>query len=328
MRLTVPGNLLLLGEYAVTEEGGLGLALAVDKRVSAEVQPADALSVEGRWGEEAVLWTAESPQGSPLINGIVETWREQLYARGLCPLDAEAPKLCGRRDPAGRVVVDSSPFFEGGRKSGFGSSAAVTVALTCALLHLSGFSGPQLLECAARISLLAHRRVQGGRGSGYDVYASLYGGFGCLVGGARPSWQAVRLPWLPPMYLFAGSAGVSTTDSLRRYERWKASDPAWWRSFLQQSNRAVRRFLQADNWPCARAAFTDAKELGLQLGQRIGVSAAVEAPAALPPQLYKALGAGDELGIYVAETPLEARSPGRCGLESVVPSREGVRWYL
>ena len=327
MRLTVPGNLLLLGEYAVTEEGGLGLALAVDKRVTAEIQTSTALIVEGRWAEEAVLWSAEKPEASPLINGIVATWREQLYSQGLCLLEAEAPKLCSRRDPAARIVVDSSQFFSGGRKSGFGSSAAVTVALTCALLHLSGFSGPQLLKCAARLALIAHRRVQGGRGSGYDVYASLYGGFGCLVGGAKPSWQAVQLPWLPPLYLFAGSAGVSTPNSLQNYERWKAGDPAWWRSFLQQSNQAVRRFLKADNWPAARPAFSASKELGMQLGEKIGVSAAIEPPIPLNPELYKAIGAGNELGIYLDETPPEAGSRDQPGLEAVVPSPEGVRWY-
>ena len=327
MRLTVPGNLLLLGEYAVTEEEGLGLALAVDKRVDAEIRPSPVLIVEGRWAEQTVLWSAESPGGSPLINGIVETWREQLYSQGLCLLEADTPKLCGRRDPAARIVVDSSAFFTGGRKSGFGSSAAVTVALTCALLHLSGFSGPQLLKCAARLALMAHRRIQGGRGSGYDVYASLYGGFGCLVGGAQPSWQAVQLPWLPPLYLFAGSAGVSTPNSLQHYERWKASNPTRWRGFLQRSNQAVRRFLKADSWSGARAAFSAAKELGVELGENIGVPATIESPAALSPQLYKAIGAGNELGIYVAETPPQRPSRERSGLEAVAVSPEGVRWH-
>jgi phosphomevalonate kinase len=342
MRLTVPGNLLLLGEYAVTEEGGLGLALAVDRRVVVDVQPCPRLVVEGRWGEEAVQWTVETPEGSPLINGIVETWREQLHARGPCLPEEETPKPSGRLDPAARIVVDSSAFFAGGRKSGFGSSAAVTVALTCTLLHLSGFSGSKLLQCAARLALLAHRRVQGGRGSGYDVYASLYGGFGCLVGGAEPSWQAVQLSWLPPLYLFAGPAGVSTPISLQHYERWKSRDPAGWRSFLERSNRMVRSFFQAENWRQARAAFTTSKELGLQLGERIGVPAAIEAPVPLSPNLYKALGAGNELGIYVAETPLEARPPearapeappealppAQPALEAVIPSPEGVQWHF
>jgi phosphomevalonate kinase len=343
MRLTVPGNLLLLGEYAVTEEGGLGLALAVDRRVIVDVQPCPNLVVEGRWGEEEVQWTSETPESSPLINGIVETWREQLHARGFCLPEEEGPKRSARLDPAARIVVDSSAFFTDRRKGGFGSSAAVTVALTCTLLHLSGFSGSKLLQCAARLALLAHRCVQGGRGSGYDVYASLYGGFGCLVGGTEPSWQAVQLPWLPPLYLFAGPARVSTPISLQHYERWKGCDPAGWRSFLERSNQAVRRFLQAGNWRQARAAFTASKELGLQLGERIGVSAAIQTPVPLSPDLCKALGAGNELGIYVAETPpeagqpearsqaqpaLEARPQAQPALEAVVPSLEGVQWYF
>jgi phosphomevalonate kinase len=291
-----------------------------------EVQPSPALIVEGRWGEEVVHWTAESAEASPLISAIVGIWREQLYVCGVCVPGERTPAIGDSREPAARISVDSSAFFAGGRKSGFGSSAAVTVALTCALLHLSGFSGLQLLQCAARLALLAHRRVQGGRGSGYDVYASLYGGFGCLVGGAEPSWQAVQLPWLPPLYIFRGPESVSTPNSLQHYERWKAGDPAGGRSFLDQSNQAVRRFLQAENWPRARPAFTAAKQLGLRLGEQIGVSAAIGAPLFLDPQLYKALGAGDELGIYLAEVPPEAQ-PDEPVLQAVTLAPEGVQWH-
>jgi phosphomevalonate kinase len=321
-RLSVPGNLLLLGEYAVTEEGGLGLAMAVDRRVVVDTEPAPTLIVEGRWGGEAVRWSGDSDNSSPLIAAVVETWREQLYTRGICIPAGQAPEAGESREPSARILVDSSAFFTGGRKSGFGSSAAVTVALTCALLSLSGFAGTQLLRCAARLALLAHRRSQGGRGSGYDVYASLYGGIGCLSGGAEPSWQALELPWLPPLYVFRGPASVSTPNSLEHYERWKSCDPSAWSSFLEQSNRAVRRFLQADSWSQARRAFIDSKQLGLGLGERIGVSAAIEAPDSLNPQLFKALGAGNELGIYLSETP--AVEPA---LEAVAPAREGVRWH-
>ena len=321
-RLSVPGNLLLLGEYAVTEEGGLGLALAVDRRVIVEVEPAPTLIVEGRWGGETVQWTRDSAALSPLIAAVVETWREQLYSRGICGPAEQAPEVGGSREPAARIVVDSSAFFTGGRKSGFGSSAAVTVALTCALLSLSGFSGARLLQCAARLALLAHRRAQGGRGSGYDVHASLYGGFGCLAGGSEPSWQAVELPWLPPLHIIRGPASVSTPNSLEHYERWRSCDPSAWSSFLEESNCAVRRFLQADSWSQARPAFKVSKALGLRLGERIGVSAAIEAPDSLAPDLLKALGAGNELGIYLAETPVDAAA-----LEAVAPAREGVRWH-
>jgi phosphomevalonate kinase len=322
MRLTVPGNLLLLGEYAVTEEGGLGLALAVDRRVVVGVQPSSTLTVEGRWAGQTVHWSDEAPESSPLIRAVVEVWREQLYARSGSSSEKENPELRDIRESAARISVDSSAFFASGRKRGFGSSAAVTTALTCALLYLSGLSGSRLIQHAARLALLAHRRVQSGRGSGYDVYASLFGGFGCVVGGAEPTWQAVRLPWLPSLCIFSGPASVSTPGSIRNYERWKADDPAGWRNFLEQSNRFVRRFLKAKSWSRAREAFTASKELGLRLGERIGVPADIEAPSSLDPELYKAIGAGNELGIYLAETP-----PEEPALEAVVLSLEGLRWH-
>jgi phosphomevalonate kinase len=322
MRLTVPGNLLLLGEYAVTEEGGLGLALAVERRVVVALEPASSLVVEGSWGGGELRWTRKSAEQSPLISAVVETWQEFLSARDDSRRAAELPTAEVSKMPtAARISVDSSALFSGGRKGGFGSSAAVTVALTCALLHLSGFRGEELTRLAAGIALPAHRRAQGGRGSGYDVWASLKGGFGCLTGGREPRWQAVELPWLPPLYLFRGRESVSTPNSLMHYERWKRSNPEQWRSFFNESNRSVRAFLQADGWPQARRSFAALKNLGLRLGEQIGVPAEIEAPPSLAPELYKALGAGNELGICLAET-----QPQESSLESVSVALEGVKW--
>jgi phosphomevalonate kinase len=316
MRLTAPGNLLLLGEYAVTEQGGLGVALAVDRRVVMNTEPAPELMVEGRWGGRALRWTRDSADQSPLISAIVEAWQEQ------CSMRADDRAARGYNLPEARILIDSSALFSGGRKSGFGSSAAVTVALTCTLLHLSGLRGGELTRLASRIALTAHRRAQGGRGSGYDIFASLYGGFGCLVGGRQPSWQFLRLPWLPPLYLFRGRSSVSTPDSLKHYERWKSSDPLAGRRFLGESNEGVRAFLEADGWPQALPAFKSMKRLGIWLGRQIGVSAEIEVPPSLEPELCKALGAGNEVGMCLGKAPASESA-----LEPVAVAPEGVRWY-
>ena len=292
------------------------MALAVERRVSVQVEPADTLEVEGSWGSERLRWTRSRPEGSTLITAIVDTWQEHCRATGPRDSDGDAPEAV-----KAHILLDSSAFFSGTRKSGFGSSAAVTVALSCALLSLSGFEGVALNKAVADISIAAHRRAQGGRGSGYDVYASLYGGFGCLTGGAKPQWRSVRLPWLPPLYLFRGPSSVSTPGSLGFYERWKAAGPAAFRRFLEQSNRNVNEFVKAPTWPHARPAFEQAKRLGLQLGETIGVPAAIDAPGCLDPGLYKALGAGNELGIYVAEK--QTTEPE---MELVEVAAEGVRW--
>src|SRR5690606_11456641 len=77
-------------------------------------------------------------------------------------------------DPGGslEIVLDTRGFFDPatGVKLGFGSSAALAVALAAAL---AGESVPQRVQEAA---LLAHRDFQGGHGSGVDVATSAHGG--------------------------------------------------------------------------------------------------------------------------------------------------------
>jgi phosphomevalonate kinase len=70
------------------------------------------------------------------------------------------------------IVLDSSGFSESGAgKIGIGSSAALTVALTAAFDCLAGES-----RDIRNIAMAAHRRLQGGAGSGADIACSLAGG--------------------------------------------------------------------------------------------------------------------------------------------------------
>ncbi len=325
MRLSVPGNLLLFGEYAVTEPGGLGLALAVERRVILDSEPAQGLSIEGSWGGDTVLWREEDGGRSPLISAVVESCRR--YLAGACR--SKTPR---KHTPlSGCLRIDSSAFFrEGVRKAGLGSSAAVAVALTWALLCQSGVEAGELRRCTARVALQAHRQAQGGRGSGYDVFASLYGGMGCLAGGPDPAWEAVSLPWLPELYLFEGHSSVSTLSALRLYERWKSSHPGQARSFLERSNTGLRGFISAASLEAGLSRFQDLKELGIWLGDRIGMSAAVVPPPPLEAERCKALGAGNELGVYLAG-PASKGVPAAVGagtLEPAVMAARGIEWPI
>ena len=53
--LTVPGNLLLAGEYAVLVEGGLGLACAVALRVRVTWERSDTLTIRARFEDQSIL---------------------------------------------------------------------------------------------------------------------------------------------------------------------------------------------------------------------------------------------------------------------------------
>ena len=219
VRLTVPGNILLLGEYAVLEEGGLGLAMAVDIRVRVEASPAESLLIEALWSGSTLSWTPGRPGESLLIDAVVDAVTWWL-----------------RRECGARIRVDSTDFFStDGRKSGLGSSAAVSVALVCGLLHAAGaLSAARGLE-ARMLAMRAHRRAQGGRGSGYDIVTSFHGGTGLFRGGADPGWDPCALSGDPRVLIFAGPAPVSTADAVSCYGRWKERNPGAARDYLQES---------------------------------------------------------------------------------------------
>lgn len=296
--LSVPGNLLLVGEFAVLEPGGIGFAVAPDIRTTATVEPFDKLEVEGRFGGKIVRWSPESPETHPLFS--------EIYTR--CDSLAAFRSLSSY--PA-RITIDSSPFYsKEGKKLGFGSSAAASTALAAALLGLLGFTRDRIEEESLRIALSSHRAVQNGAGSGYDIFTSVHGAAGIFTGGDVPSWEAVHLPWLPDIYLFAGTGPVSTGNAALRYKEWKKRNPEGAEQFKEESNRSVLSFLGAASWKEAKPHFLRSREIGLELGENIGVSASIAPPTGTfgaglsditPDVPYKAIGAGNELGVLLAE---------------------------
>lgn len=319
-RLTVPGNLLLAGEYAVLEQGGLGWALAVEPRLTVTVQPADDWQITGIWPGGQETWTAsQDPQGAGLAGRLFSQLFDQFQRTG------------GRRLPPARITADSSAFFDpAGRKTGLGSSAALTVGLAAALAGIEGRRGWDSIHQDA---VQAHRAVQGGRGSGYDVTVSLFGGLGLFRGGTNPGWEPDRLEKLPVLALFAGSAEVRTVSAIASYESWKTENPEEAADYLAASNASVRKLTAAGTWGELFPLWKACRNLGLNLGERIGVSANLDTEKALGDLadregpdgfLFKALGAGNETGLAAGE-PKAFPQPLPSALKRLVPSPEGVR---
>jgi phosphomevalonate kinase len=294
--LSVPGNLLLLGEYAVLESGGLGVAVAVDRRVEVSIESADTLWISGVLKNRTLEWKPGGSEDNPLFSSIVEECRSWLKSRDIDEMRGA------------RIRIDSSAFFDaGGRKSGFGSSAAVAVALTASLLSIHGSSpGAETDSSIMNLALRAHRRAQGGRGSGYDIATSTYGNCGLFTGGQNPSWEPLTLPWLPNLYLFEGRQSVSTPNSVGKYERWKRENPEEAASFLADSNHCVTGFVRAESWEEALPHFLFCRDLGLRLGRQIGVSAEIDPPLTVEKEWHKALGAGNELGLLATPKLLKS----------------------
>jgi len=311
--VTVPANILLLGEYAVLDEGGLGVAAASQPRIVATLRDSRRLSIDGKWGDGRAHWPGEERSSllACAVRAAAETLELSFERLSALPLEIE---------------VDSSPFYDPtGGKQGLGSSAATAVAVCHSIL--SFHSGAPELDTTFSTSLSAHRAFQGGRGSGYDVAASVFGGIGCFRGGACPSFTPVVLPWLPPMWLFRGRAAIRTPDSVGRYNEWKAAHPRDARHFLEESNRCVEGFLSAEDWEEASQWAEAGGELGLTLGKAIGVPAMVEPPAMLGEGIAKAVGAGNELGILFSDFPRDDRAEpgsGSATCTRLEVEREGV----
>jgi phosphomevalonate kinase len=303
VRLSVPGNILLLGEYAVLEEGGLGLSVAVDRRVRLSVQPAAGLTVRGSWPGGSFLWSRGDPGGSALVSSVVAA--------------VDAARTGGPVDGV-HIEIDSSELFDSsGRKTGLGSSAATAAGLTAALLAPPGGHAG---DAGAYVALRAHREAQGGRGSGYDVMCSWHGGAGTFSGGTVPSWTPAAMPASFRIVLFPGPGPVLTPDAVRLYAAWKQANPHAARQFLEESNRLVRSFVAASVHD-APACWAACRQLGIELGDAIGVSARLAVPRELdPPGWCKAIGAGNELGACLL--PEGTESP----FAALDIASEGVRW--
>lgn len=310
--LTLPGNLLLMGEYAIVEESGVGIAFAADGRLTITVTPGELWEIEGLWPGGGERWRPGEPSTS-LISQVFAAVLEELLPR--------------RPSPA-RISIDSSAFFDGeGRKLGLGSSAAAAAGLTAALFLLAGRPAPasagedsdhpavtpaDLAADCALCAVRAHRRAQGGRGSGYDVLASLFGGWGLFRGGLDPSWSPLRPQGLPSFWLFQGPAPVRTTQAVAAYKQWKEAEPFAFQDFFDRSQAFCDSWRKAPNWDRGLPYLRQARLAGQELGDRIGVTAMIPAeiverlPSG-PGWFWKPLGAGNELGLLCGPAaPLSA----------------------
>lgn len=251
-----PGKLVLAGEYAVLE-GSPGLAVAVGIRARATIEPIPSgsrLLVPGeRDGEFPFRWLAGAPprweEERPGDYALpVETLAAALADGGLWPRHAELPPC--------RITLDTRAFREGdahGRavKLGLGSSAAVLVALAGALAgHARLPEGT--LERLLAPCLAAHRRMQGGRGSGIDVAAALRGGVVAVTFEGPGAVPAVEpLHWPAGLHVLPVWSGLpaSTGTMLAALASWRDRRPTEHTAHMERLGATVARLL-----PCWRAA--------------------------------------------------------------------------
>ncbi len=286
MRVSVPANIIVIGEYAVVEEGGLGITMAVDRRVYAAAEPAGSCIIEGKLGGRFLNWKEGEP-GNPLLDAAYDT------ARRLCLKFGFDQSILRKK-----ISIDSRRLFSPeGRKRGFGSSAAAVLSVLALLLGDSGLSADELRELLMQEAVKTHRRAQGGRGSGYDICTSLQGGIGLFTGGALPRRRILRHAALQKLRfsLASGKTEISSSTAVLRYEEWKKKHYEKALRFVSKSGMLVRRLAETGDPAVCIDILKEAADLGESLGRQIGVDAAPPVREPISGTCaVKCVGAGNE----------------------------------
>ena len=307
---SAPGKLLLAGEYAVLD-GAPAICMAVNRRavVTVEVGGRDIESdlhivrapsyaqVPGRFRERggSLEWTAG---GQPYA----------LFERVWLTAMPSTDEMLD-------IVLDTRTFRDdlGGRKFGLGSSAALTTALATALCAMGA-----VVRDVAKVSSRAHRRFQGGVGSGADIACSLAGG---IIEYRMGELSSTKLEWPSGLHSAVLWSGVSA-DTGARVMRMQRQDERSSKLALTRAAESAaiawRGSVVADildefrKYVSALMAFSDAHDLGVfdaghaalvDLADRFGV-------------VYKPCGAGGgDVGIVLGSEEPKVASFVACAID-------------
>jgi phosphomevalonate kinase len=334
---SAPGKLVLTGEYAVLE-GAPALVRAVDRRaqVRLEALPDQAIVIDAP--ELDVLGATARLDAS----GRLVLHDAGLAAGGQLALFGSVVESVAALGPLSgfHAWLDTRSFFSPEspqRKLGLGSSAAIGVALGGALHVLAGLESP-----SAESLIAAHRRAQGGFGSGLDIAASLAGGLISYVW-REGQPQVTPAGWPPGLEFCCVWSGrsASTGVFLRGLADWRARAPARYAAVMGDLAGCAQVAVSAlrEHRTDALIEAIDAYAAGLaRLGAASGLDImsaehrALRAVAADCGVAYKPCGAGGgDVGLAVAADAVRMaafrRGVLRAGLRilDLQPALQGLR---
>ncbi|MGD9489354.1 MAG: mevalonate kinase [Calditrichaceae bacterium] len=183
LETTAPGKMILLGEYAVLE-GAPSLVCAVDRYAVIRTQKRE----DNRFCVDSSSIHVSPVDFDVTASGLIcfdsntdSISRKKLnFFKVTFEFAWQYFKSLGIRIPPSHFSMNTNLFYSPdlSKKYGFGSSAAMTVALFSGLFRLAGLSVEKGDDRARlfRLALGAHRKAQGNLGSGIDIAASTYGG--------------------------------------------------------------------------------------------------------------------------------------------------------
>ena len=214
---SAPGSLMLLGEHAVLH-GHRSLVCAINRRITVRLFP-----LEG----EAVRITSELGSYESPLSDLMEHSALRFVIQAI---RQHADKL-----PFGFELKIDSEFSP---DIGFGSSAAVTVAVHAAILAC-------LLGEAPENGLLFNESLQTvhavqGRGSGADLAASVFGGMVAYT--TAPAFQPLAIS-IPLTAVYCGYK-TPTPEVILKVEQLRADDPGKYERIFSEMGADAENAMQ------------------------------------------------------------------------------------
>ncbi len=212
VKVTAPGSLMLMGEYAVLH-GKRALVCAVDKRMTVVLTP--------RTDKKIIIRSALGNHECDL---------EKIEVVAPFQFVLTAIKNVQKKMKSGCEIEITTEFSD---KIGFGSSAAVTVATVTALmtwLHLP-YSKLELVRVARNII----RQVQGA-GSGADVAACVFGGI--IEYHSEPLTVEKLKNHYPLTVIYSGSK-TPTPDAIKKVDQYFSDYPLIFQQFCKTIDTCV-----------------------------------------------------------------------------------------
>jgi len=174
-----PGKVLLIGGYSILEKGNVGFVTTIDAYVHAFINtlpentlilnaPDLGIFAKGHINAEKFSIEISAPKEMNLAIKAIEIALKYLWSEGYKTSGFE---ITTKNDSAFSYVVERETNKVS--KSGMGSSSAVTVAITSAIL--SAFTDKVEREKIHKLSQLSHSLATGKVGSGFDIAAATYG---------------------------------------------------------------------------------------------------------------------------------------------------------
>jgi len=181
MKIFAPGKTMLSGEWSVLENGVPCIVIAVDQKVSVDINIAQKITLEAN--KTKFLVNAKYKNNKLELEGNNES--KEFFSLVAKAVEVTLNYLVSLCVPIQNfsIKTDSSNTMvalENGTRAkvGFGSSAAIVVATIASILKLHGkeIKTMDAKELIYKLGCITHYSAQGKIGSSYDVAASTYGG--------------------------------------------------------------------------------------------------------------------------------------------------------